>query len=1525
MTPEIMPRCSHNTTASGIVRRLTTTILLALMFLTSGVRSMAIILGSGPKVTTQPSNQTVNPGQKAQFTAVTTGTLPINFQWQKNSVPLSDDGRIVGSTSYTLAINGADQPDEGGYLCVATNDYGTTQSNSATLTVRDPAAILTNPVSQVVGTGATVYMTVTTTGTSPLTYTWRKNGNKVNNSGTHITGASTSNMKIIVQSSDAGKFVCTVTNAANPTGAASTTATLSVTNHLMVDKDSTAPVPDGLTWDTAYPSIQSAINAAAAGNIGQVWVAEGIYHEAITMKSKVSVYGGFSGVETTLSARNAKLNRTVISGNLFTGPFSQGGFFGVTHVVTYASVNQTTLDGFTINGGEAMNFFPPYLAEDAEGGGVFFKNIAAGSVNTISNCTISGNSAQNYGAGMAIEHCAPSTIAVTDCAFCNNNSSSGGALYCNAISAAAFTRCTFVGNYANMMANAVCTSSSAPSFTNCIFSNNQSNRNFPTVNIPQNTFSTIACTTQSATRLTNCTISENNGGVFCDKISSLTLCNTILTSNTAGALVSSDIPTIVLGDSSGRTGAIAKPLITVTNCLFNGNPQGDFIKDGVTYSGAPTLNGFPGWTGNVDGLPSFVDTNTSGTWTDYSAFDFMNHTTTLTDTSSTLTSHTLIGRYILPNTALPDQVRVIDNTTTMILVEGNVSEIAGLGTPWKLVDYHLGGQSAAIDTGTSATAPSTDFDAKTRPIDIYGVGGSGNNAYDIGAYEYSSGVLLTVVSSKGIVTPPVGSYDFAEGTHVDVSAIPPGPQPDGTTVTCTGWTGTGSVPATGTTDHTSFTITRNSSITWGWQTKYKLTMVSKPEYAGFLMGEGWYNAGASATIRALANPGWKFINWTGSKTSTNWQTSLNMNTSSTVYANFQEAIPPVPMITSTQTSPTSTYRIPITIRFSEPVVGFIPTDVQVTSGVMSDWVNVSPTSFTCTVTPLGNGPITLTIPAGVCTDLANNQNVMADFSITYQQVPVSVTISNPSTLYTVDGPVTYDVTYTGTETNYLSPAMIHLNKARGSANGTVSVDNGDTTHPTVRISNTTGNGTLGITIYPGTGKDPLGNWAPGAGPSATFTTDHIRPNVTLGLGDPSPTKLGQVRFIATFSERIDNLTPANFTLTGTGDQTAATISSVQRTSSTIPFTDRWVIKAFTALGFGTVQLSMTPDQIASITDLAGNPLRPPVNAVSYEVERPYQGTVYVKVTPNTAPWVLTDVRGTTYSGTGDATIPNVPGGDVMLTWLPLAGYDTPPTNNVMKLLPALSSVTFIDFYSLTGSANDNLYNSILRYLLGITHDPTDLDANGDGTVDIADLLAVRPLLPPGMPFGPLPTDGATSVTIWMGLNWSPTPRTISYDLYTWMDGQPRPALPTVQDLHITNHNPNQGLEWLTDYHWQLVAKNNDLVTTGPVWTFTTMANPMHVLSPENGAVWTVGSQVGVHWMSDFEVAGTAVRIELWNDSGKVANLGTSWSPTSNGMLKAFVPNVTPGNRYKLRIVSLWLEFYNYPHPYNEMEGNIEIQ
>ncbi len=171
---------------------------------------------SEPTITTQPSNQTVNPGQTATFSVTASGSAPLSYQWQKNG------SEIPGATSASYTTPPATSGDSGKtFRCVVTNSAGSATSHNATLTVRIPPAVTGQPEDTTVNLGQTAVFSITASGTAPLSYQWQKNGS-------NIAGATSASYTTPpTTESDNGKtFRCVVTNAAGT--ATSNSAALTV-------------------------------------------------------------------------------------------------------------------------------------------------------------------------------------------------------------------------------------------------------------------------------------------------------------------------------------------------------------------------------------------------------------------------------------------------------------------------------------------------------------------------------------------------------------------------------------------------------------------------------------------------------------------------------------------------------------------------------------------------------------------------------------------------------------------------------------------------------------------------------------------------------------------------------------------------------------------------------------------------------------------------------------------------------------------------------------------------------------------------------------------------------------------------------------------------------------------------------------------------------------------------------------------------------------------------------------------------
>ena len=199
---------------------------------------------------------------------------------------------------------------------------------------------------------------------------------------------------------------------------------------------------DGLTWATAFNTIQEGVDAAdALGVTVEVWVAAGTYtdtaDQVVAMAEDVHLYGGVSTTENGRFVRNLIVNATIIDGEN-----TRRGVIGA---------NNATLDGFTITRG--------YTSSD--GGGMYNSSTSP----AVTNVTFYNNTADNAGGGMFNTSASP---ILTNSIFDRNISGNdGGGMY-NVSASPVITNGTFSGNSASNSGGAIYNSSSSPTITNNI-------------------------------------------------------------------------------------------------------------------------------------------------------------------------------------------------------------------------------------------------------------------------------------------------------------------------------------------------------------------------------------------------------------------------------------------------------------------------------------------------------------------------------------------------------------------------------------------------------------------------------------------------------------------------------------------------------------------------------------------------------------------------------------------------------------------------------------------------------------------------------------------------------------------------------------------------------------------------------------------------------------------------------------------------------------------------------------------------
>ncbi|HWA24327.1 MAG TPA: immunoglobulin domain-containing protein [Lacunisphaera sp.] len=228
---------SINSTATGDAGTYSVVVSNSAGSVTSNGATLTVnAAATAPSISAQPANVSVTAGQAASFSVTASGTAPLGYQWRK------DGNNIGGATSSTFSINSTATGDAGTYSVVVSNSAGSATSNGATLTVTAAAtapSITTQPANVSVTAGQPASFSVTASGTAPLSYQWRKDGNNI--------GAATSSTFSInsTATGDAGTYSVVVSNSAG--SVTSSGATLTVTAAATAPSITTQPANVSVT------------------------------------------------------------------------------------------------------------------------------------------------------------------------------------------------------------------------------------------------------------------------------------------------------------------------------------------------------------------------------------------------------------------------------------------------------------------------------------------------------------------------------------------------------------------------------------------------------------------------------------------------------------------------------------------------------------------------------------------------------------------------------------------------------------------------------------------------------------------------------------------------------------------------------------------------------------------------------------------------------------------------------------------------------------------------------------------------------------------------------------------------------------------------------------------------------------------------------------------------------------------------------------------------------------------------------
>jgi len=330
----------------------------------------------------------------------------------------------------------------------------------------------------------------------------------------------------------------------------------------------------GLDWTNAFPNLQAGLIAAAgvANGAGdtELWVAAGTYRpdlgpgitpgdRAATFMpaTRVVIYGGFTGSETTRAQRNPSLNLTLLSGDLAgndtewdnpaVAPPSSWSENSL-HIVTIPSSSTgVALDGVTITHGHANGVIN---TDERRGPAVLAQN---GAAVILRNCRMMQNASLNQGALST----AASTAVIDGCLFQQNRAFEGACLRAGG-GGTTITHSVFTRNVSTSGGGAILYSgSSSPmSIRGCQFTLNQAGNGGAILVF--NKVDCVACDFQGNQ-------ASGNGGAIYGFEDALNLVNCrFLGNSTVGAGGAVRVP-------AGVTASGTRGNTTATNCIFVGN------------------------------------------------------------------------------------------------------------------------------------------------------------------------------------------------------------------------------------------------------------------------------------------------------------------------------------------------------------------------------------------------------------------------------------------------------------------------------------------------------------------------------------------------------------------------------------------------------------------------------------------------------------------------------------------------------------------------------------------------------------------------------------------------------------------------------------------------------------------------------------------------------------------------------------------------------------------------------------------
>jgi len=171
----------------------------------------SLLANDAASIVTSPASTNKLQGSTVTLTVSADGAKPLTYKWGR--VGGAMPAHVTGANSASLTFSNLTLADAGSYYAVAINNYGSSTSDVAVLTVTTPPTITNQPPALVsIAQGAALSLTVGAGGTGPFTYQWLANKLSLADGG-NVSGSATSNLVLYpAYATNSGSYSVIVAN-----------------------------------------------------------------------------------------------------------------------------------------------------------------------------------------------------------------------------------------------------------------------------------------------------------------------------------------------------------------------------------------------------------------------------------------------------------------------------------------------------------------------------------------------------------------------------------------------------------------------------------------------------------------------------------------------------------------------------------------------------------------------------------------------------------------------------------------------------------------------------------------------------------------------------------------------------------------------------------------------------------------------------------------------------------------------------------------------------------------------------------------------------------------------------------------------------------------------------------------------------------------------------------------------------------------------------------------------------------------